>query len=607
MSCKRIAAGSILVLALAKGWQLFVFTEALAAASAPSCASSSILMALPNAMGPLPECEVQCGHAPPANTHIAAVLVEALRAMQASAKTLGIASPSAPFPVVELGLISSGLLDGIRDASTPLQQAFFTRSGLGGPVSEASDYLLCKMKDFFGSYFAPQWGSDLVAASHAEFTEQWLEWNQTLAIRRCLNQSDRGGDRRSTECFRVTDQSFPSAECQEHTQQHVDAGARDCALPLLEGAASAADGKAGATGARADLVCPSSPQRGVCGGNVTHRRCYNVFSMADLGEYACPAWRSSSARLQAWPSTGGLEGAALYARAAVFSLSLAHSTLLTGALNQLAIDEIRRELRAHALWMTARIGEFQNASRQRELILATSTRSGARIDDYLDSYKDMHYGGLKVYTYCGDFKAPDRQYRHFLGYGCPPRAGGPAYADLPRFAVVGFVQANDKTTWCESAVNCSALASPTPTLPRCKAWRVVYNSGYFATAPYMSDIHDGSACRALFSGLKTGDHWPDECNSMKFWPPTDRPAALLLNDVSDPLNCTYLASHCQNYMDLLWEAQEKNVMTRLSSLVSEMLRDYTDVAELFSALATTNYTQIAGLAQKNQVWPAVPT
>jgi hypothetical protein len=151
------------------------------------------------------------------------------------------------------------------------------------------------------------------------------------------------------------------------------------------------------------------------------------------------------------------------------------------------------------------------------------------------------------------------------------------------------------------------VASPMLPMPSCNAYRVLYRSGVFATAPYMRDIGDGSACRALFSDLKAGKHWPDECNNMVAQSPTPQPYAQLFKNVTNPLDCAYLALQCQNYMDSLWEVQEELVMAQLSTLVSEMLRDYKEVAELFSSLADTNYTQIAGLALRSQAWPAVPT
>jgi hypothetical protein len=542
----------------------------------PITESFGVALEVPN------ECRVQCKN-DPSQAQSAAAIAEGFRLVQSSVLTFLALRSEATFPILQLGLMGSGLLDGLAGAPMPFQR-FFTGSGLSQPVSEASDSLICKSKDFFGEFFSGHWDSDKVLAQNALFAQEWSEWNRTLVIRRCLNESDTGGERRSRECFRVTNEFYSSPQCEGYKQAQVDTGVAGCSLQYAN--------------LQEDLECPFMP-RGVCGGEKTQRKCYNVYTMADMGFYACRSWRSVSKQLLAWPADGGLESATLYARSALFSLLMAHTMLLTGTLNQQGIEQIQLELQRAASWMTTSLGQFQSEARQRELIQATSIRSNAQIMDYLDNDGEFYWGS-KGYRCCGKKATANRKYRHFMGYGCPARAAGPVYTDLPRYAVVGFIQPGDGG-WCQSA-NCSLLESPRPPMPQCEARRIIYGSGVFATAPYMSDI-EGSACRALFSGLKTPPRWGNECNSMKLRPPYDLEANPL-NDVSDPLNCTYLASHCQYYLSSLWNAHFEKVEARLSGLMTVMLSDYQSVADSIASLAITNYSLIVGLALKKNMWPA---
>jgi hypothetical protein len=489
------------------------------------------------------ECASQylCGQRDlPESSRVDVSLRELLETVQSALKRLeGGASHNSQ---KDMGLMSTGLLDGLEG-----KQGLFVALGLGEDILEDSDYLICKSKDFYGSFFQQEWKAGSAAAANLYHKQQRSSFDKALPLRRCLQNNTLPGNKRSPECFRVSNQSFDDENCTDGAP---------CELPS----------------AQSDALC-DAPRGGVCG----QGRCYNVYTMTDMGIAACVAWRAASQDLKAWPPGGGLESLALYARQAVFSLLLAHAALLAGVIS---VEALKADVSLHAAWVAGRLEPYADKRTHLDIVVTTSTRGFANPSDYVHSSENM-FSLTKWYDHCG--KVPpatnangQRVYRHFIRIGCMQR--GRAYPDAPRLAIVGYAQASDQQSWCQGAVNCTIVADPAP-----------YTCQGYTIWPFMAELGSGSygsgptVCQANFPGLQPNG-WKNEC---ALGIPTGA--------------CDTLREECQTYLDLLWSEQTGKAAERLSEALGTLLAHYHAVAAIFTALSEEPYAHITGFAQ-GQNW-----
>jgi hypothetical protein len=447
----------------------------------------------------------------------------------------------------EMALMSLGMLDGLQGDGVP-EQGFFTRVGLGQAISEASDELICKSKDFFGSYFDQGWPRATVIAENVYFREQWALLNDTQSIRRCLNQNTRPGHERAPECMRRSNRTTLQPGCLDSTP---------CAL-------------------LGDALAPNCgvPRGGICGAG----SCHDVYTTADLSIVTCLAWREASAHLLAWPQGGGLESLALYGRQAVFSLLLAHATLLTRS-SPRDLQLLRTELLRSATWMTARLDLYEDPEVHHQIIRATSSKA------VVDSADFQVNTMSRFYSACGKKLSPPlnlRPYRHFIRYGCPARAEAPRYADGPSSSILGYIQKDDEA-WCRGAEACMLDQSQTSN-EVCTTWSSLSVEG---NAPYIMESFPASVCQANFVSLKKVSPKPNECA-------TDGNAA----------KCQEMESQCRTYIDALWETGIRDGQRRLPGVIAHMHVTYRKIARIFKAQSNQHYEEILNYAQTRD-WPLV--